>query len=237
MLNDGQLTVPANGNVKVTVKAKLLPVDGSLVSSGDALTATIQGTDKVQTTGIGSGSEVDSDAQSAIGNTMVVVEAKPTVTLASGSPSGALIPSTAQHLATFDVTASGEDDVTFRDDETNLFEVNISRSSFTSDATAGNWVLKDGDGNTLSTISVADAATSVIFLFATNDFEVSPGQTKKLMVYGDTHEMTAVGNTIQLSLSDSADSKLSYSVNHGTTIAAGTKVFRGIIYAGAFDKK
>ncbi|MSU54318.1 MAG: hypothetical protein EXS48_00560 [Candidatus Staskawiczbacteria bacterium] len=237
VLNDGKLMVPANGNVKVTVKAMLLPVDGSIVTDGTTLTATIQGSAKVNTTGLGSGSQITSGVQGAVANTMVIVNGKPTFSLASNSPFGSLVPSDSQHLATFDVAAFGEDDVTLSSSQTNLFTVNISRSSFTSDATAGSWVLKDEQGNTLSTISVADAATSVTFLFATKDFEVSTGSPKRLLVYGDTHELTTVGNTIQLSLSDSTDTNFSYSVDHGTTITAGTKVFRGIIYAGSFDKK
>ncbi|MSU54272.1 MAG: hypothetical protein EXS48_00320 [Candidatus Staskawiczbacteria bacterium] len=238
VLNDGQLTVPANGNVKVTVKAMLLPVDGSIVTDGTSLTATIQGSAKINTTGLGSGSQITSGVQSAIANTMVIVNGKPTFVAETGTGlSGSLLPSASHLLAIFDVSASGEDDVTFSSSQTNLFKVNISRSSFTSDAAAGNWVLKDEAGDTLSTISVADAATSVTFLFATKDFEVSAGSPKKLYVYGDTHEMTTVGNTIQLSLSDSADANLSYSVDHGTTITSGTKSFRGIIQAGSFDKK
>ncbi len=167
---------------------------------------------------------------------MTVVKAKPTFTVASTSPSGGLTAGSAQHLATFDVSASGEDDVTFSSSETNLFTVTISKTRSTSDGTAGNWVLKDEQGNTLSTISVADAATAVTFLFATKDFEVSPATPRKLVVYGDTSDYTTDGDRIQLSLSDSADANLSYSVDHGTTIAAGTKVFRGIIYAGSFEQ-
>ena len=237
VLADGSLTVPANGYVKLTVKATLLSVDGTVITNGTALTANLQATASVNTTGLGSGSQITSLAQTAIGNTMTIVKAKPAVALALTSPTGTLFPSTAQQLAIFNVTATGDDDVTFSSGDTNLFTVEISRKQGTSDYTAGNWVLKDEAGTTLSTISVTDQATEVTFLFATADFNVAPGETtKKLYVYGDTHEYTTQYDSIQLWLSDDADANLSYSVNSGTTIAAGTKVFRGNIYGGTFTR-
>ncbi|MBU3934791.1 hypothetical protein KKC00_02420, partial [Patescibacteria group bacterium] len=237
VFTDGTLTLPANGHVNVTVKASLLTVDGSVVTNGTALTATIQGSAKVNTTGLGSGTQITSGVQSAIANTMTIVKAKPTVALASTSPSGGtLYPSTAHELAIFDVTGAGADDVTFTSGDTNLFTVQISRKQGTSDYTAGNWVLKDEVGTTLSTISVEDYDTEVTFLFATADFSVAPGTTKKLKVLGDTHEYTTQYDSIQLWLSDDADANCSYSVNSGTTIAAGTKIFRGNITAGSFTR-
>jgi len=236
VLTDGALTVPANSYVKVTVKGSLLPVDGTVVTNGTALTATIQGSAQVNTTGLGSGSQITSGVQSAIGNTMTIVKAKPVVTLAAGSPSGTLFPGTAEQLAIFSVTGTGADDVTFSSGDTNLFTVEISRKQGTSDGSAGNWVLKDEAGTTLSTISVADAATEVTFLFGTNEFSVGPNETKKLYVYADTHEYTTQYDSIQLWLSDDTDANCSYSVNSGTTIAAGTKIFRGNIYGGTFTR-
>lgn len=237
VLSDGTLTVPANGYVKLTVKATLLPVDGTVITNGTALTANIQASAAVNTTGLGSGSQITSTTQTAIGNTMTIVKAKPTVALASNSPSGTLYTSTAQQLAIFNVTATGDDDVTFSSGDTNLFTVEISRKQGTSDYVAGNWVLKDEAGTTLSTISVTDQATEVTFLFATADFNVAPGDTtKKLYVYGDMHEYTTASDSIQLWLSDDADANCSFSVNSGTTITGGTKIFRGNIYAGALSR-
>ncbi len=237
VLPDGALTVPANSYVKVTVKAALLPVDEVVVVSGTTtVTANIIAGAQVNTTGLGSGSQITSGVQTVTGNTMTMVKAKPTVALAAGSPSGTLFPGTAQQLAIFSVTGSGADDVTFASAQTNLFTIQISRKQGTSDMTAGNWVLKDEAGTTLSTISVADQDTAVTFLFASASFSVAPGETKKLYVYGDTHEYTTQYDSIQLYLSDTTDAQCSYSVNAGTTIPAGTKIFRGNIYGGTFTR-
>jgi hypothetical protein len=189
VLSNNQLVVPANGYVLVTVKATILPVDGSVVTNGVTITAGIASTTNiVNTVGAGSGASITDGGAS--GNTMTVVKAKPVVTKNASSPSGDLIPSTSELLGIFDVTnPNGGDDVTFSSSESNQLIVNIARSQTSSDGSAGNWVLKDQDGNTLSTISVADTATSVTFLFATNDFVVAPNEIgKKLYVYGDTHE-------------------------------------------------
>ncbi|MBU4367921.1 peptidoglycan-binding protein [Patescibacteria group bacterium] len=234
VLTDGALTVPANGYVKVTVKGALAPITSG--STATSITATIQGSAQVNVTGLGSGTQITSGVQSAIGSTLVSVKAKPTVALASGSPSGTLTTSTAHQLAIFDVIGAGADDVTFASAQTNLFTIQIARKQGTSDYVAGNWVLKDGAGITLSTISVEDYDTSVTFLFGTNTFSVGPGETKKLYVYGDTHEYTTQYDYIQLWLSDALDANCSYSVNAGTTLPYGTKIFRGNIYGGTFNR-
>ncbi|MFA5878471.1 MAG: immunoglobulin-like domain-containing protein [Candidatus Staskawiczbacteria bacterium] len=236
VLSDGTLTVPANGYVRVTVKVALSPVDDVIVTNGATIATSITIEDAVNATGLSSGEEVDSNTQTAAANTMTIVKAKPTVTLASGSPSGTLFPSTAESLAIFSVTGQGADDVTFSSGRTNLFTVQVSRNQGTSDGVAGNWVLKDEAGSTLSTISVGDFDTEATFTFATSEFRVGPGETKKLYIYGDTHEYTTQYDSIQLYLSDASDAQCSYSVNAGTTIAAGTKIFRGNIYAGTFTR-
>ena len=83
VLGSGALTAPANGYVKVTVKANLNPVDGSTVVSGDTPSVYISGTNVVKATGMGSGAEVTtSTSQTAVGSTMTLVKAKPVVPLA-----------------------------------------------------------------------------------------------------------------------------------------------------------
>jgi len=235
VLGSGALIAPANGNVKVTVKGFLNPVDGTTVGNNQGIIAGIGGTNVVKATGVGSGAEVTtSDAQSAGANTMTIVKAKPTVTLASGSPSGTLYPNTSTKLAVFNVAnTNGGDDITFDDGESNLFVVKISRTQTTSDGVAGTWTLVDDDtGTVLSTISVADTASSVTFTFNTNETAIGPGATKKFAVYGDTHEYTTENNSIQVSLDDASNANISYSIASGTTIDAATYVFRNDILGG-----
>jgi len=232
ILSDGNLVIPSNSYIRVTVKAALMPVDGAVVQNGDIITASISTTDAVKAIGSSSGTQITSGIQTATASTMTIVKAKPVVTLAPGSPSGVLFPSTSEQLAIFNVSNQGADDVTFSSSESNLFVVQIFRSQNSNDGIPGNYVLKDESGTTLSTISVADSASSVTFTFVASQFTVAPGETRKLYVYGDTHEYTTQYDSIQLWLSDSADANISYSINSGTTIPAGTKIFRGNIYAG-----
>ncbi len=234
VLSNGSLTILANTYARVTVKASLLPVDININDNGTCIWAGVTEDDGVKATSLATGNLVTSGIQRAIGNKMTIVKAKPAVSLAVNSPSGTLFPSFNQQLAIFDMACQGEGDVTFSDGQANQLVVNISRFQAHSDGIAGTWVLKDDTGTTLSAVSVQDDAESVVFSFEANDFVVAPGTSRKLYVYGDTHEYTHQFDAIQAWLDDSNYYGLSYSVNYGPTLPCGDLVFRGDYYGGVF---
>ena len=244
VLSSGALTIPANGYQRVTVKAHMSSVDGTTVANSDAVTATIQGTNQVKATGLGSGSEVTTtSAQSAIGSTQYLVRAKPTVTAETGaSLSGTSVGNAAQLLAIFDVTNTGEDDIQMASANSDQLVVHLSRSLATSNSTSRTWTLKDEAGTTIDAVTNFNdtSGTSVTFDFSTT-LTIGAGATKKLYVYGDTSEYThtsSATDSLQLYLSDGTAGDLHYSViTNGSADAvanAATYVFRGGIYAGRF---
>jgi len=237
-LTDGALTVPANGYVRVTLKAKMNAK--AQVSNNVDVTASLAGghvADSVNCTGLASGAAVDSDAQVALGSTMDLYQTKPTfaaVTSRTGySLSGDLIPSTAQLVAIFDVTANASEDVTFEQAIGKLI-VGISRVQ-DSDNVANTWLLKDQDGTLLdSNAAVADTATSVTFDFTTAGLTVPAGTTKSFFIYADTTEFEDNGDVIQVYLDDTS-TNIEWSVNGDSTdYYDADKIFRNDIYAGAF---
>jgi len=235
-LADGTLVVPKNNYVRVEVKAKMVSKDNT--TNGTSVQVSLQVNDAVNTTGLASGAEVDSDTQNASGNAMVLYKTKPTfaaVTSRSGYYlSGNLIPSSSMLAAIFDVTANASEDVTFEADSGRLV-INISRVQNDTDGVADTWTLKDQDGNVLDTASVADSDTTVTFDFHSSAFTVPAGQTKSLMVYANTDEFEDDGDTLQLYLDDNSSTNITWSINNnGATYHEADKIFRGDIYAGSF---
>jgi len=239
-LDNAQLIVPANGHVLVTIKAKMLMVDGSVVTNNTDIGASIVtngvDTDAVNTVGVSSGSEVDSNTQDLAGPDHQLYESKPVFAVNASSESGDLIPQTQHELAIFDVTVEGEDNVTFQNSTTyGKLTVQINRTRNDTDGSADTWILKDGDGNTLDTTTVADAATSVTFDFNTKAFSVAPGQTKQLIVVGDTSEYEDNGDVIQVWLDDATATNIDWSIDsNSAAYAEADKIFRGDITAGSW---
>ena len=234
---DGTVTVPANGNVKITVKAKMLEIVTGTVDNNTDVGAAINAAGVVDLTGLASGQAITSSETSVPGVAHQLYKSRPYVTVASTSPSGTLIPSTQALLAIFNVTAEDTEDITFEStSDTFVVEISNSLTASASDGSNGNWYIKDGEGNTLDTVSVADAATNVPFLFATKTFTVPAGETKQLKVYGDTHEYTTTGNSIQLWLDDSDDDHCIFGIDGTQNYSEGAIIFKGDMYAGAFTK-
>lgn len=247
---DGTVTIPANGDKKITVKADLLPVDGTTIANGGALRVSLSGASNVVTTGLGSGSSVTSGAELS-SNIMYLYKSRPYFAVNSGSPSGNLNPSSNTLLAIFDVTADAGDDITFDDDDSNILDVQIDAT--VADTALGyvTLTLKDQDGNTLGIDSVNVGPTglmdgeSATFNLSnafggddngttTYSWTIPAGQTKKLYVYGNTSDFEDDGDFIQAWLSDDNAANCSFSVDSGTTNAQGTYIFKGDIYAGSF---
>ena len=244
VLGSGQLTVPANSNVKVTVKGLILPVDGSTVTNGASVTPNIYAA--VNATGLSSGSPVTS-TEMVTGTAMTIEKARPyfAVSTSPASPSGVLYPSANTQLAIFDVSnTNGGDDVTFSTAASSKLLLNISKSMNTSVSTARTYTLTDGAGTTYAT-GVDGAActgnitditsTSVCFATWTNSLVIAPNTTKKLYVIGDTSGFSAQYDSIQLSLQATA-ANCTYSVGTATaTQAMGAIVFKGNIYGGSLQ--
>jgi hypothetical protein len=230
---DGTVTVPANGNVKITVKGKMLTVDESVVTSNTDIGAVIsEDNGDIETTGLASGQAVDSTAHVS-SSTHQLYRSRPYFAVNSASPSGVLVPSTQDELAIFDVTAEDTEDITFESTSDQIV-IQISNTVGSSDGTAGTWYLKDEDGTQLSSISVADTDTSVTFTFEDNTFTIPAGQTKKLYVYGDTSDYSTDGDVIQLWLDDSTDANCTFGIDLTQGYAEAAIIFRGDIYAGSF---
>lgn len=235
--SDGTVTIPANGNVKITIKAKMLPILAGKVDNNTSVAINLSGI-TVAATGLASGSSATvAKASIAAGPVHQLYESRPTIRVASASPSGNLVPSTASLLAIFDVSATDTQDITFST-TSDLLTIQISKSWHTSDGVAGTWSLKDGDGVLLDTASVDDGEyfDSVTFNFTNSTLTVPAGETRQFKVYGDTHEFTKGAtwtDQIQLWLDDSTDSYCTFDINGSTTgYAEGAIIFKGDIYAG-----
>ncbi len=251
-LADGTVTVPANGNVKITVKAKMLPVDDTGTAAGEVDNNTdvgvaINAAATVNLTGLSSGAAVASSEPSVAGVVHQLYESRPYFALNSGSPSGTIVaPSSVFLLAIFDVTAEDTEDITFEGTGDQLI-VQIEASVYDSNNVAGIWYLKDESGTLLASESVADtslvSASSVTFTFDESTFTVPAGLTEKLYVYGDLSDFedegTSGNNSIQVWLDDDSVDNCQFGIDgesYGSTgYAEGIIIFRGEIWGGTFN--
>jgi len=236
VLGTGVLTVPANSNVKVTVKALLLPVDGSTVTNGTAVTPNIYAA--VNSVGLSSGSAVTS-SDNVTGVAMTIEKARPYFALSTSpaSPTGVLYPSANTQLAIFNVAnTNGGDDVVFSTAASSQLIFNISKSMNTSAATARTYTLTDGAGTTYSTASVNDiTSTTVTFSTWATNLTIPVNGSKTLYVIGDTTGFSHQYDSIQLSL-QATDANCTYSIGTGTAQQAyGSIIFKGNIYAGSLQ--
>jgi hypothetical protein len=236
-LTDGTVSIPANGNKKFTVKAKINNVDGTTLTNGTNVKAQLAD-GSVETTGIMSGSAVDSTTQTATGNTHYVYESRPYFAVNSSSPSGDLFPNANDLLAIFDVTADDGDDISFTHAAGNFLTVQFSAYVADTAQNQISFVLKDANGNTLDSTQ-ADVSSysttindSVAFYFATNSFTVPAGQTKQLYVYADTTDFEDDGDQIQLWIDDAA-AHISWGINSSGAYNHGDIIFRGELYGGS----
>jgi len=254
VLDDGTVTVPANGNVKLTVKAKTLTVDGTVVTNGTTVRAkTLTGyggvTNVVETTGLSSGaSSGNVDSTSNVnGYSMKLYKSRPYFSLSASSPaSGNLTPQQNQLLAVFDVKAASGDDVTFESGDGNSLTVKISAVQHDTGTTDFTFTLKDEDGNTLDTETVSNdeytLATlgSITFDFGADGGDtgqsatIPAGQTKKWYVYGDTRTLGDAGDTIQLWLDDATATNVDWGINGSGSYNEADIIFRNDILGPTF---
>lgn len=227
VLADNTLVIPQNSYKQVTLKIKTTVS----VPNGFEINCYF---DNVTATGKTSGASVTS-SEDVYGNKMKAYKSRPYFTKNTSSPSGYLIPSSAELLAIFDVKASAGADVSFMNGA-NSIKINRNKQQFDSSGSNKTYVLKDGDGTTLDTVAVADSATSLVFDFSTASFVVPAGATKKLYIYGDTTGLEDQGDAIQLWLDDSNASNISWGIDGAGVYGEADKIFRGNIYANALTR-
>jgi len=233
---DGTVTIPANGNVKITVKAKFLAVG---VNTGFSDNATfdvkVSNAGDIDTTGLASGSAVDSTGASVAANTHSLFESRPFFALSSATPSGGILnPATNTLLAIFEVKADAAEDITFENADGNTLTVNISATQNDSDGVANAFTLLDSNSTTLSTVTAADGATSVQFLFEDSDLTVGAGLTEQFRVEMNTLDFEDDGDVLQLWLDDAAAGNVDWGVDGTGSFNHADKIFRGDITAGSF---
>ena len=241
--NDGTLTIPANGNRKITVKAKLSNVDGVVVKNDTPIKVSLDTINAVETTGLASGASIKSGSQIVHGNEMYIFKTRPYFSLNASSPSGDLFPSETMPLAIFDVTAEDTEDVTFTQADSNAIRMMVNMSLADTDSNRMLFVLKDEDGNTLEDdIELQDSfalgviSAAIDINFEDKEFVVPAGETKKLYLYGDTSMLEDDGDFIQVWLDDDVQD-IYWGINGVTAenfYTRGDIIFRGDIYGGSF---
>lgn len=244
VLDDGTVTIPANGNIKVTVKAKMLPIDGNVVQDNTDIGATINAVGAIDTTGLSSGQAVDSTVGGVSSSVHQLYESRPYISVNSASPSGTQgdVGTSNTLLAIFDIKAHSAEDITFESDGQIIFKISMAIQA--SDGNDETFTFKDDDSNTLATItgvalgSGGSMASSVTLDFSTNTLTVPAGETKQIYVYADTSEMTASSTSkdkIQIWLDDATSDSIKFSVDNATTYDESAIILRGDIMAGTLE--
>ena len=245
-LDSDPMYIEKDDTAKMEVKLDIASTTGTGgADNADAITVSIDisGTFKA----IDSAGTADTDADNGAGavqetidlsgNAQTVYKAYPVVSFTSDTPAGTLVPSANALVAKIQVTATGEDDVTFEnaDGNTLTLQVGIGRND---DATAWDDVLtlKDDQGNTLySTTTDFDIYTEFVTDFGTNDLEVGKGSSEVIYVYANTTNFEDDGDNIQIWLDDVAGD-IDWGINNSGSYNHGNIIFRGDIYGGALAK-
>jgi len=238
---DGTVTIPANDNVLITVKAKTNNIDGTAVTNADDIKLSMEASGDVDTTGLASGSAVDSTDTSVAAASTTIFESYPIVAVNSASPSGTLVPDANMLLAILDITAAGDKDVTFDGNagtdggsEDNEFYFQVSNLDGGSTTTV-TMTIKDGDGNQVASSTTA-APLNVKTQFTVKDFVIPAGDTKQLYFYINSSTYTTTGDTLQLWLDDGGTG-LDWSIDYDDGAYDEVDlIFKSDIYAGAFLK-
>lgn len=235
LADDTQL-VPANGNIKVTVKGDMASVDGTTVANASTAAVTVSSTGDIDTTGKASGDAVDSTQTSVDAATHYLYNAYPTVEFANDTPGGTLIPNSNALIGKLAVSAVGNDDITFEETTgTITFQLAVTRADETGNDTL---TLKNADGDVLYTTTTVEFGTTTEFqaVFDSTEFTVPAGETKYLYVYADTADFEDTGDSIQLWI-DAATDDIDWSINgNNASYSHGDLIFQGNKYGGALNK-
>lgn len=226
----GQLCIPANDYKLVTVKAILNNIDGTGFTNGDTLKVTIDAAGDVDTTGVASGSAVDSTQTSVDAATHTTYETYPTFAFNNTGVTTVLGASGNYVAGKVVITNTGDKDITFdSDDQIKInFEISGTLTSATNAVT-----LRDSDGTQLDQVNMGatSGSTSATIVFADNTLTIPAGGSETVTIEVNTGGLTTDGNTLQAWLSDDADANAEYSINAGTAdYTVGTFVFKSDIY-------
>jgi hypothetical protein len=244
LIPDGRVTIPADDDILITVKAKTNNIDGTAICNNDEIKLSVSASGDVDTTGLASGQEVNSTDTSVAAASTSIYESYPIVAVNSASPSGTLVPGSEMLLAIIDFTAAGDKDVTFNgnaapdggaaayeDDE--IYIQTKSRDGGSAASTT--YVVKDGDGNQVASTSNS-AALNTAITFDVKDFVIPAGQTKQLYFYIDSSNYTTTGDNLQLWLNDGGTA-WDWSIDYGDEdLSEIDMILKGDIYAGSFLK-
>lgn len=236
--------VPKDDDTTVTVKANLNTVTNG-ADNGDYTSLKVASTSTFRATGQASGEVIETTGTSDVdGYDMYVYKSVPTFAFAADTPSGTLTPSANTLLAKIAVTADAADDITFVKTDgtaTSSLTVKLALSVHDGTSTTATVTLKDGDGNTLDTVSgvainSATTSVSVTFDFSNRQFTVPAGTTKYLMVYTDTTNLEDSGDTIQLWLDDDDANNIQWGINGSGNYHHADIIFKGDIFGGSLVK-
>lgn len=244
--------VPKDGSAVVDVVANLNTISGGATNGTDVnLDVDVSATANVFRAVGQSSSKVyaDSnalpntpDATDINGNTHKIYETVPTITFASDTPSGNFVPGANTLVAKIKVTAAGNKDLTFDGTAggsgTDTLDIAVSGTQADNTVAGEAWTLKDGSGNDLDTVAVANVLTTPVqFIFATKDFVVPAGTTKYLYLYMNTTDLEDSGDSIQVWLDDAADANVQFSIDSDLGAYQEAKIlFRGDLYGGSLIK-
>jgi hypothetical protein len=243
VLADGTVTIPANDNVKITVKGDVKTVDGTTVVNNDKVKVTINAAGDVDCTGLDSGNAIASTDTSLDGNTHQVFKSRPYFSLSATQPTGYLVPSDKDWLMAVDITADEGDDINFHTNASSIIEFKLSK---TIGATAGTskWHLEKADGTSLASTTLAsiNSSTSVPFLWADHvglgdgqsDLDIGAGETETIYVYGSTSGFSTDGDVIQVYLDDDATANITWSIDDSGKYGAADIILRGEIWGPSF---
>jgi len=234
-LADGALTVPANGNVLVTVKVVPNNIDGTTIVNGNTAVTTISAGGDVDTTGKDSGTAVDSTQTDVDAATHTLYEAYPVIAFDNSGVSTTLVNNTNHLIAKLQVTNPGDEDVTFASSTSSRLVVQIANVSSSSDSGAAETLsLRDVDGNVLDSDETFDNTTAAEVTFDFNGaytagFTVPAGGSKTMYLYADTSDHDADGDSLQVWLDDTA-ADLTFAIDGSGAYAEGDIIFRGDIF-------
>ena len=228
-LTSGQLTVPKNSHVLVTVKVVMNDIDGTQVANADTVITTIAAAGDVDTTGKDSGQSVDSTQTSVDAATHVVYEAYPTFAFDNSGVTTVLSTSANYLVGKLTVTNLGDKDISFDDTATaNNLEIQFSGNDGGA-ALNETVTIKDQDGLTLD--SGAISSDAVAFDFSTNSLTIPAFGTKTIYIYVDASGLATDGDTIQAWLDDGTAGDLGFSIGSGTSnYSEADYVFKGDLF-------
>ncbi|MBW2661454.1 MAG: hypothetical protein JRD93_05595 [Deltaproteobacteria bacterium] len=242
-VSDGAVEIPADGSVKLTVKGDIANVDGTTVANENTLQVTVAAANTdVVTHGLSSGTTVNGASSAYNGPFFILLSSVPTVTFADGwgdNYNKTLNQGTSVQIARVQVTA-GAKDISFDNANTPYFNIQITASAKAPGYSDGGVVIFKSDGVTLQTTGTIAYGNAGAIIQAdcefTADWIIPAGETRYLDIYADTTEFITAGDTLQVSLDETA-ADVTFSIESNTANYAYGKILnRGIQYGASFSK-